>query len=214
MDRRGELPPAYDQGHEGSCTAFATGAAYRHARRRRNGWPLPQGWSASIHYNGQEDFDISFACQYYLSREKEGTQALDAGASIRDAVATLHDHGACAWHNYPYIPGQFARVPPSRAIANAAHHETASYYALDGSADALRRALAAGYLPVIGIVVHRSFYSTGTDGNVPMPTTGIRCWGATPSAWSATPPTGASCSGTPGAPTGARAGTATCPKPT
>ena len=157
-----------------NCTAFATGAAFRHSRRRRKGWPAvpAQGWAPSLHYPDGECYDISFQLQYWLSREKEGTTDVDAGASIKDAIATLHEHGAAAWHNYPYRPDQALKRPPAAAIANAARHETAAYYQLDGSALQLRQALAAGYLPVIGVVVYNSIFGVGADGLVPMPRPG------------------------------------------
>ena len=172
VDYRADLPPSYNQGPEGSCTAFAAGAAYRYARRKLHNWPRPAVWSSSIHYDGHEDYDISFQTQYYLSRELEGTIASDAGATIGDSVRVLHQFGACAHHNYEYIPGNYAAPPPSKAIANAANHTTTAYYRLDGSDNMYKQALSAGYLPLVGIVVYNSFYNVGFDGIVPMPQPG------------------------------------------
>ena len=169
MDYRADLPPCENQGQEGSCVSFAAGAAYRFARRRRHGWPRPAVWSDSIHYGALEDFEISFAVQYWLARKLEGTTASDAGSSIADGVKVLHQYGACAWHNAPYVPGMYAVQPPTKAIINASHHEVAAYYQLDGSTAQLKQALAQGYLPIIGVVVYNSIFSVGADGILPMP---------------------------------------------
>ena len=172
VDYRADLPACHDQGPENACTSFAVGAAYRFARRKRHGWPRPAVWSNSLRYNGQEDFDVSFQTLYFLSRRLEGTTASDAGASLGDAVKVLHQFGACAWHNYAYVAGDQAQVPPAKAIANASHHEVASYYQLDGSDRMYKQALSAGYLPIVGVAVVGSLFDVGTDGIVQTPLPG------------------------------------------
>lgn len=177
IDLRAELPPAWDQGQEGSCTAFSVGAAYRHARRKRHAWPLPAAWSDSIHYGTLEDYTPSMAQIYWCTRSIEGSQAYDSGATIRDAIKSLNQYGAAAWHNMPYVAGDYATPPSPTVLRNASHHEVAHYYALDGTVTQYHQALALKLLPVLGVTVYDSFYQSEVGGYVPMPQAGERVLG-------------------------------------
>jgi|GEM_PF-3890908 len=169
IDYRNEFPDAYNQEQEGSCTSFASGAAYRRSRRKRHNLPIPAVWAPSLHYGALEDFDISFQLQYWFSRSLEGTDASDAGSTIRDAVSALHQFGAAAWHNYPYVAGQYAQTPPQSAIDHAKNHEIANYYALDGTVEGYKQALAQGFTPLFGILLYSSYYRAAINGIVPEP---------------------------------------------
>src|SRR4051794_37442957 len=72
-DLRPNLPPVGDQGQIGSCTAWASTAA----------------WRAELMRQGKPDLEPSELAQYYWTRSLEGTTRSDAGGTIRDAIKVL-----------------------------------------------------------------------------------------------------------------------------
>jgi C1A family cysteine protease len=104
------MPPVYDQGELGSCTANAIGAAVQFARQRVRQRP---------------DFVPSRLFVYYNERTIEGSVGQDAGAALRDGMkaiaklgVTSEDQPSKAW-NWPYVAGRFAERPPKQAFAFA-----------------------------------------------------------------------------------------------
>lgn len=156
VDLRPQMPPIGDQGQLGSCTAWASTAAYRYELDRQK----------------LSDFEPSELAQYYWTRALEGTTASDAGASIRDAVKALTKTGAAAENLWPYDISKFAVAPPSNVRQAARHHLALQYQSVPQNLTSLKSALAAGYPIVIGITVYSSFESSTVErtGVVPMPT--------------------------------------------
>jgi C1A family cysteine protease len=154
-DLRPQMPPVGDQGQIGSCTAWASTAAFRYELARQK----------------LADFEPSELAQYYWTRSLEGTTKSDAGATIRDAVKTLATVGACPENLWPYDTAKFAKAPPAAAKKAAKKNLVVEYQAVPQTADAIRGALAAGYAVVIGISVYASFESDAVahTGMVPMP---------------------------------------------
>lgn len=157
VDIRAQMPPIGDQGQIGSCTAWASTAAYRYELDRQ----------------GLPDFDPSELAQYYWTRQLEGTTHSDAGASIRDAIKTIAKVGVVAEHLWPYHTDQGAitAAPPTAIKRQAKQHLALQYEAVQQTPNAIRIALAAGLPVVYGMAVYSSFESDPVrlSGVVPMP---------------------------------------------
>jgi C1A family cysteine protease len=156
VDLRPQMPPIGDQGQLGSCTAWASTAAYRYELDKQK----------------LADFEPSELAQYYWTRALEGTTASDAGASIRDSVKALAKTGAAAEKLWPYDISKFNQAPPNSVKRAASHHLALQYQSVPQNLNAVKSALAAGFPVLIGISVYASFESdpVARTGVVPMPT--------------------------------------------
>jgi hypothetical protein len=102
VDLRAKMPPVFDQGQLGSCTANALSGAMGFLH------PGLIGSRLFIYYN---------------ERAMEGTVDQDAGAQIRDGVKTLNKIGVCPEREWPYKVTKFKTKPPAPCFADrgAAH---------------------------------------------------------------------------------------------
>ncbi|MEO7086264.1 MAG: C1 family peptidase [Gemmatimonadaceae bacterium] len=155
LSKNSAMPPVYDQGQLGSCTANAIGAAYEFETRKQ----------------GLQDFMPSRLAIYYGERVIESTVASDAGAEIRDGMKVINKSGAAPEELWPYVVSKFATRPSAAYYAAAAKHQCTAYEAVDQAEAAIKSQLAAGFPVVIGISVYESFESDAVarTGTVPMP---------------------------------------------
>jgi C1A family cysteine protease len=146
------LPPAFDQGQLGSCTA--------------NAWA---GALAFVHH----EHIASRLMIYFGERDIEGTVGRDAGAQIRDGAKFLSKVGACPEADWPYVVSRFTRKPAARCYAEAGLFKIASYQRLLSLNDILA-CLSSGRPVVIGISVYETFEGddVARSGYVPMPVHG------------------------------------------
>nr|WP_228731331.1 C1 family peptidase [Clostridium zeae] len=148
IDLRDKMPPIYDQGELGSCTANA-GCANK-----------------SYFINNRVQPSRLFL--YYKERLIEGTVYEDSGASIRDICAALTKYGVCEESLFPYNITKFTETPSVLADKNALQYTINSYHRIT-SVEEVKQALA-NLLPVLlGINVYESFEKVGKSGLVPMP---------------------------------------------
>jgi C1A family cysteine protease len=148
VDLRPKMPPVWDQGQLGSCTAFAlTGAvAFLH------GFTGSQLWL------------------YYKERVMERTTKQDAGAMIRDGIKVLAKEGLPPEDAWPYDISKFTKRPPA-AANKAAKQELIGEYRRLSNFSSYLDCLATGNPFVVGITVFDSFESdaVAATGEVPMP---------------------------------------------
>ena len=117
LDISGEMPPIYNQGQLGSCTANATAALLQHMQLKQG---EPEGASAP-----------SRLFIYYEERRIEG-QPLDkdTGAEVRDGIKVLASEGAPPENDWPYSdanPGRFQEQPPQNVYDDAKKYEAVEY---------------------------------------------------------------------------------------
>lgn len=143
IDLRASMPPVYDQGALGSCTANAIAAAVEYERKAQN---LP-------------DIMPSRLFIYYGEREIEGTINEDAGAMIRDGVKVVASLGAPAEADWQYDISKFTVKPPPLAYANAQKDLVTEYLSVPQDSTQIEACLAAGYPIIIGFSVYASFES-------------------------------------------------------
>jgi len=152
---RRQMPPVYDQGQLGSCTANSIGAIleFNEIKQAENGAATP-----------------SRLFIYYNERAMEGTVTQDSGAEIRDGIKSVAQLGAPPETDWPYVITKFAKKPSVRAYKDALEHQAIRYARVPQTEMGLQNVLAAGYPISFGFTVYESFESdVGSDGIVPMP---------------------------------------------
>jgi C1A family cysteine protease len=160
---RSKMPPVFDQGQLGSCTANAIAGALEYEEKRQ----------------GLKTHRLSRLFVYYNERAMEGTVDSDAGAEIRDGIKSVGKLGAPPETLWPYNVDHFAWKPPKTAYAAAVKHEALSYARVGQVTTALQAALASGCAVVFGFTVYESFESeaVASSGRVPMPGKGEKVLG-------------------------------------
>lgn len=145
------MPPVYDQGDLGSCTAFALCSAY------------------SFDSDG---FLGSRLFQYYNVRLLENNVSQDTGATMADSVKCLERYGLCPETEWPYIIKEFATKPPQQCYTNALANRATKVYNVKTTIQDMKTTLASGTPFVIGFKVFSSFESqqVTSKGIVSMPT--------------------------------------------
>lgn len=174
-DLSGKLPPAYDQGKLGTCTANAIAAAVQYARQ--------------VH-GKPGDFTPSRLFIYYQQRKTEGSLSLDAGGQLRDGIASVAHVGVCPESDWPYdnIPGdpsthlfppnaQAVKTPPANIVQEAGKYRTISYEPLAQDVAVLESCIAGGYPFVFGFNVYGDFTEGTKVLHKPGPNERTALWG-------------------------------------
>jgi C1A family cysteine protease len=160
---RKTMPPVYDQGQLGSCTANSIGAILEFNELK------------------QKERDAATPSRlfiYYNERAMEGTVSQDSGAEIRDGIKSVAQLGAPPETFWPYDISKFARKPPAKAYTEAKKHEALRYARVSQSQIGIQSVLAAGYPISFGFTVYESFETeVGSNGIVPMPAPSERTLG-------------------------------------
>lgn len=160
VDLRPGMPPVYDQGHLGSCTANAIAAAIEFDRIKLK----------------IENFTPSRLWIYYQERVMEGTVGQDAGAQIRDGIKVINRIGAPSETTWPYVIEKFTRWPGIWAMIEARKHPSVSYAVVPQTEPGLKGTLAAGFPVIFGFLVYPEIQSEEVyqTGVLPMPGAGAQ----------------------------------------
>jgi C1A family cysteine protease len=155
VDLRTELPPVYDQGSAGSCTAQSVCAAFHFCQMKARLF----------------NFAPSRLFTYYTTRDIEGTTQEDSGAMIRSAIKSLNKFGACPESIWPYDLAKLTHKPTVTCYDTASRHTAVSYKQVSQTLDQLKGCLAEGYPFAFGMIVHASFEGeeVANTGVVKMP---------------------------------------------
>jgi C1A family cysteine protease len=151
------MPPVYDQGDLGSCTANAIAAVLD---------------TLHVMDNPNAKFiNPSRLFIYYYERVLGGDVADDSGASLRDGMKVVNSQGACMETTWPYDITQFAVQPLAAAIAEALNYEAILYERVPLDLLTLKSTIALKLPIVCGIQVYDSFESgmAASTGIIPMP---------------------------------------------
>jgi C1A family cysteine protease len=141
IDLRPKMPPVYDQGQLGSCTANAIAAAVEFTEMQE----------------GAGEATPSRLFIYYGERQIEGTIAQDSGAQIRDGIKVVATTGVPPETDWPYEITKFAEQPPQQAYDDAAKSKAIQY--LSVASNYVKGALAVNFPVVIGFTVYSGFES-------------------------------------------------------
>jgi C1A family cysteine protease len=156
VDPRGELPPVFDQGQLGSCTANAVAAAVQ--------------YDAIL--NGSDPGLLSRLWIYYYERKLEGTPPdQDIGAYGRDGFKVCKKLGVPLEQSWPYEISQFAEEPPADLAEEAAQHRISNYRSVPRNLDGIKAVLSNRQTMAFGFTVYESFEAAevAQSGIMPMP---------------------------------------------
>lgn len=160
IDLRPLCSPVENQTTLGSCTANATVGALEYLEMRDG-----------VIDKGVANYSRLFA--YYNTRVAMGTVDSDTGASMRDAVKAIADHGTCDELKWVYDVSKFNIKPTEECYAEAAKHKITEYHRIESFPDMLK-CLADGFPFVFGFMVYTEFegVSVAKTGilNMPDPT--------------------------------------------
>lgn len=157
VDPRGDLPPIFDQGQLGSCTANATAALFQ--------------YDAIL--DGTDPGLLSRLWIYYNERKIEGELGQgDTGAIGSDAFKVATTVGVCSETDWPYDITTFQGPIPRAATKDAGYYRLAKpYRSVVPTVEALKAVLSNRQTVAFGFSVYESFedYETAKTGIVPMP---------------------------------------------
>jgi C1A family cysteine protease len=144
------MPPVYDQGNIGSCTAQVLCAAFTFEH---------------------PEFSGSRLFLYYNERVLDNNVSVDSGATLTDGIRSLQMHGLCPESEWPYIEEEFATKPPDSCYVSALENKAIKVYNVPKNLNAMQATLASGIPFVAGIRIFSSFESkiVSETGRVSMP---------------------------------------------
>jgi C1A family cysteine protease len=144
VDLRGLMPPVYDQGNLGSCTANMGAAMFQFCA-------LKEAFS---------DHTVpSRLFLYYNERVMEGDPEADGGAQCRDALKCLATLGSIPETDWPYDISQFATKPHDQCYVDAVCEKAIEYVAVGEDVQSCKVVLASGFPIGFGFTVYESFES-------------------------------------------------------
>jgi C1A family cysteine protease len=155
VDLTNLMPPIYDQGQLGSCTANALCAVVCYT-------------DPSLKQCGASRLFV-----YYNERVIEHSVSQDAGATLSDGILSLQKYGVCPEPSWPYKIKKFTLKPNPQCYTQALQNKAIQVQNINNNLDEMRSALVAGYPFVVGILVYSSFETSkvASTGTVPMPNT-------------------------------------------
>jgi C1A family cysteine protease len=143
IDLRAGMPPIWNQGSIGSCTAHGVAAAHIYAQRKN--------------VNAKEIMPSRLAL-YFNGRAVRGWQNQDSGACIVDVVKSTFKLGVADEKLYPYLTTKFKLKPPASVYANALLHQTLQYQKVDNSKEEnIVAALAEGNPVIFGSTLYEGY---------------------------------------------------------
>lgn len=150
VDMRSKMPPVYDQGALGSCTANA--------------------FVAAIQFK-DPTFYGSRLFVYYNTNLIEGNVNIDDGATLADGIKALKKYGVCSETIWPYNINKYTFTPPSLCYVNGLKHMVLSAKNIQLNAISIKQSLANNLPIICGIAVYESFETSAVTktGIVPMP---------------------------------------------
>ena len=141
VDLRASFTDIRDQGAVGSCCTFATTSIYEYILKR-GGDPSP---------------DLSERFVFYHSNVIPGT--IKEGASYKQIIDTIAEHGICKEDLCPYIVDQIETRPSDAAFADAKQHLIQEAMNVRTKHEDITSALSEGYPVGISLRIVDSFGS-------------------------------------------------------
>jgi hypothetical protein len=116
-------------------------------------------------------YEPSRLCWYYLTREAQGTQRADAGASFRDALKVVNDEGVCDEVDWPFDATCVTVAPEWATYESTPRSRRIGYRRVPQTLEALKYCLTHELPVACGLSVYTSFESSVTrrTGQVTLP---------------------------------------------
>lgn len=145
VDLRPLCPPVYDQEDLGSCTANAVAAVFQFTEGEQR--------------KALGDYPSRLFI-YYNTRLIQNTVSEDSGATLRDAIKSVHVYGSCREQTWPYDVSKFKRKPLKSAYDQGKVKLIDSYQRVPQTLKGLRTQLFLQNPIVFGFTVYESFESS------------------------------------------------------
>lgn len=116
-------------------------------------------------------YEPSRLCWYYLTRELQGTERADAGASFRDALKMVNDEGVCDEVDWPFDVTCVTVAPEWATYESTPRSRRIGYRRVPQTLEALKYCLTHELPVACGLSVYTSFESSVTrrTGQVTLP---------------------------------------------
>lgn len=116
-------------------------------------------------------YEPSRLCWYYLTREMQGTQRADAGASFREALKVVNDEGVCDEVDWPFDATCVTVAPEWATYESTPRSRPIRYRRVPQTLEALKYCLTHELPVACGLSVYTSFESSVTrrTGQVTLP---------------------------------------------
>lgn len=116
-------------------------------------------------------YEPSRLCWYYLTREMQGTQRADAGASFREALKVVNDEGVCDEVDWPFDATCVTVAPEWATYESTPRSRPIRYRRVPQTLEALKYCLTHELPVACGLSVYTSFESSVTrrTGQVALP---------------------------------------------
>lgn len=126
---------------------------------------LGQALATSLYLGAKARGDHGFARPsarwiYDVARMVDGGPLMDIGSRPTSAIDGLQRFGVCAELRYPLDAAHINDPPPLDVVGHAGDAIVSGHYRVPpgpGSADAMRRAIAEGFMPIFGTPVDDAF---------------------------------------------------------
>lgn len=153
IDYENEMTPVEDQGSEGSCVGFASGAMKE--------WQEQKDWDQYINLSSRYIYENAKIIDNFPDHRD--------GTDIRSAMKILLNKGVCTEECWPYVPRN-AGSPCGNAESEASKYKIKTYTAIRGIQD-MKSALVNNGPFVIGVVVFDTWFQSTVrrNGEIPMP---------------------------------------------
>lgn len=152
-DLRAINPPIYNQGNLNTCTAQVM-AALIDITRVASEMPLASPSRLFI---------------YWFTRAITGQQNVDNGASIKDSISAVLNHGYCFESLWPYVQDNLFLSPSALAQSDSLAHRVNEKIALDGLQQ-IKQSISNSRPVAFGLRVYSSFFDADeNNGVVPIP---------------------------------------------
>ena len=157
VDPRAAMPPVFDQGQLGSCTANATAAAFQYDQ-----------W-----LDGHKIGALSRLWIYWQERSIEGSLSQgDCGAMGSDAFIAASTVGVPAETDWPYVISKFnPKTPPAKATKDAKSHYLLHKptHLVPQAETAIKQVLSNQQTIAFGFTVYESFEEDWPTPHMPIP---------------------------------------------
>ena len=116
-------------------------------------------------------YEPSRLCWYYLTREGQGTQRADAGASFREALKVVNDEGVCDEVDWPFDTTGVTVAPEWATYESTPRSRRIGYRRVPQTLEALKYCQTHELPVACGLAVYTSFESSVTrrTGQVTLP---------------------------------------------
>jgi C1A family cysteine protease len=158
VDLSQSMPPCYDQGELGSCTANALAGVlqYDEIAQKRTDQTTPS--RLFIYYNER-------------ALDPNSSVSEDTGSSIHMGIKAVRTYGFCDEALWPYDINEFSIEPPATTYLVAKNERISNYCRVAQVLQQLQGVLIDGHPFAFGFSVYESFQSqqVADTGVVPMP---------------------------------------------